>query len=209
MLFFLPRSPMVGGLLVAGVLVLGGTIWQSGKVPGAIRERLASVVEELAIVEDARGAELTADNYAVVERVAHWQAATQMAEEHPWIGVGFGNYEVAYPSYRLIDWPMALGHAHNYYLNLLAETGIVGLLGYLIAWIWIFVISMGIWRRSQGLVRAWSIALLGIWVYIAVHSVVDKLYVNNLFMNLGVLLGFTAILHQALPPGTSASHKGG
>lgn len=209
MLFFLPRSPMVGGLLVAGVLVLGGIIWQSGRIPGAIRERLASVVEELAIVEDARGAELTADNYAVVERVAHWQAATQMAEEHPWIGVGFGNYEVAYPSYRLIDWPMALGHAHNYYLNLLAETGIVGLLGYLIAWIWIFAISIGIWRRSQGLVRAWSIALLGIWVFIAVHSVVDKLYVNNLFMHLGVLLGVTAILHQALPPNTSVSQKGG
>jgi O-antigen ligase len=46
---------------------------------------------------------------------------------------------------------MALGHAHNYYLNLLAETGIVGLLGYLIAWIWIFVISMGHLATSQGL----------------------------------------------------------
>lgn len=207
MLFFVPRSPIMGGLLVTGVLVLGGMVWQSGKVPGAIRERLVSFGEELAVVEDARGAELTADNYAVVERAAHWQAATQMAEEYPWFGVGFGNYEVGYPTYRLIDWPMALGHAHNYYLNLLAETGIVGLLGYVLAWGCIFWITIGVWRRSQGLARAWSIGLLGIWVYIAVHSVVDKLYVNNLFMHLGVLLGLVAILDQAFVPKTAIDQK--
>jgi hypothetical protein len=94
MLFFLPRSPWWVGCWLPGAC-LGWTIWQSGKVPGAIRERLASVVEELAIVEDA--AEPNSR-----QTITRWSSAwrtgrrpTQMAEEHPWIGVGFGNYEVA------------------------------------------------------------------------------------------------------------------
>jgi O-antigen ligase len=55
-----------------------------------------------------------------------------MARQRPALGVGFGNYEAAYPQYRLMSWPFALGHAHNYYLNLLSETGVAGLAAYLL-----------------------------------------------------------------------------
>ena len=39
------------------------------------------------------------ENFAIVERLAHWQAAYYMANAHPWIGVGLGNYETVYPAY--------------------------------------------------------------------------------------------------------------
>ena len=54
-----------------------------------------------------------------------------MAETQPWLGVGFGNYAAAYPDFRLLLWENALGHAHNYYLNVAAEIGAIGLLAYL------------------------------------------------------------------------------
>ena len=142
MIFFLPRSTVRGALLVLGLGLAGLLVWNSGRLPSGIVERISSMGEELAIVGDVRGAELTAENYAIVERAAHWQAAMAMATDHPWLGVGFGNYEVAYPAYHLIDWPLALGHAHNYYLNLLAETGIVGLVSYMIAWLGVFWLTL-------------------------------------------------------------------
>jgi hypothetical protein len=39
---------------------------------------------------------------------------------------------VAYPRYAIGRWRDPLGHAHNYYLNIAAEAGLVGLLAYLI-----------------------------------------------------------------------------
>ena len=38
--------------------------------------------------------------------------------------------------------------------------------------------------------------LLGTWTHLAVHSMVDKLYVNNLFLHLGVLLGLLAVAYH-------------
>ena len=68
-------------------------------------------------IADVRGREITDANFAVLERMAHWQSALTMWNEHPWLGVGIGNYEPLYAQYALPLWPLPLGHAHNYYLN--------------------------------------------------------------------------------------------
>ena len=81
---------------------------------------------DFATVTDIRGVNITSENFAMVERLAHWQAAESMAQAQPWLGVGIGNYAVAYPKFALLNWPVALGHAHMIYLNVLAETGVAG-----------------------------------------------------------------------------------
>ncbi len=133
-------------------------------------------------------------NYAVLERLAHWQAALDMARDNLWTGVGFGNYEPAYGDYDLINWPYPLGHSHNYYLNILAETGIFGLAAYLVLW-WIII------RQAVGLVgqlewprRGIALGLLALWVTLSVHHLVDKLYVNNFYLFLGAVLGLQQII---------------
>jgi O-antigen ligase len=105
------------------------------------------------------------------------------------VGVGFGNYGAVYPTYALINWPDALGHAHNYYLNILAETGIIGLLAYAFLWGAIFVQTLRALRWQEWPLRGLLLGLLGVWTAITVHHLVDKLYVNNLYIHLGVLLG--------------------
>jgi putative inorganic carbon (HCO3(-)) transporter len=132
------------------------------------------------------------ENYAIVERLAHWQAAISMANAHPFVGVGLGNYEVAYPAYRVPSWPEALGHAHNDYLNLLAETGLVGLAGYLVGWALIVYWTLQALPRPDPVARGLVLGVLGTWTHLAVHSFVDKLYVNNLFLHIGVMLGLLA-----------------
>lgn len=194
MLFFIPKSLFKSIVLVLGLVTIVGLAWFQGLVPATISARMVGFVSELTSVTDVRGAYVTDENYAITERIAHWQAAEWMTRDHPWTGVGFDNYEVAYPQYALMEWQNPLGHAHNYYLNLLAETGILGLLAYVGMWLGIVAITVHKWQTATGLDRAWCIGLLGIWAYIAIHSLVDKLYVNNIFLHIGCMFGLLAIM---------------
>jgi O-antigen ligase len=69
-------------------------------------------------------------------RADEWRIAARMAENHPFSGVGFGNFGVVEPSYA--TQPIDIQHVryivtyqqrvHNTYLEVAAEMGIIGLL---------------------------------------------------------------------------------
>ncbi len=145
-----------------------------------------------------RGIDITDTNYAVVERLAHWQAAMGMANDNVWFGIGFGNYAAVYAEYALINWPDALGHAHNYYLTLLSEIGVVGLIAYLWVWTAVFIQTIRTINQTSGLWRGVALGLLAAWTALAVHHLVDKLYVNNIYIHLGVMLGLLQITSSKL-----------
>ncbi len=189
MIVFAPRRLAVGLAIGGGVALIGGAALISGVIPASVQARIGDFTADLSGFQDVRGQVITAANYAVLERLAHWQAGLAMADAHPWLGVGFGAYEAAYPDYRLMNWPFPLGHAHNYYINLLAETGIVGASGYIVAWIAIVWLTVRLLVRLEGTRRGLALGLLGAWTYLAVHSLFDKLYVNNLYLHVGALLG--------------------
>lgn len=196
--FALPRKTSHSLLLafISMGLVLG--VWFSGILPDSIVARIASSTEEFFAFDDVRGVDITSANYAVVERLAHWQAALNMAQANPFLGVGLGNYEVVYDDYRLINWDEALGHAHNYYLNILGEAGIIGFSAYLTLWLSVAWLTWQARRHPDARARAACIGLFGTWVYLSAHSFLDNLYVNNVFLHLGALLGVLAVLfHQA------------
>ncbi|MBI5669846.1 MAG: O-antigen ligase family protein [Chloroflexi bacterium] len=185
------------GLMIAAIsTTLVALLWLTGFLPASVTERISSSTAEFFAFEDVRGVDITPENYAVVERLAHWQAALNMTSTHPWLGVGLGNYEVVYPQYRLLNWIEPLGHAHNYYLNILAEAGIIGLLGYGKAWVLIMWTNWRARRHPDFLAHCILVGLLGTWTYLGVHSLFDNLYVNNLFLHLGLMLGVLAILYN-------------
>ncbi len=192
-ILFWPRRLWQGVmlLLVASLLLFGGL--QAGLVPASVADRLVSFQDNFQF-GDMRGAPINDENYAVVERLAHWQAALDMARDDLWLGVGFGNYGAAYPDYMLINWPDALGHAHNYYINLLAETGVIGLGAYVLLWTAVVWQTIALLGRLGGWERGLALGALGVWAAIAVHHLVDKLYVNNIYVHLGVLFGLLQIL---------------
>lgn len=192
----IPRQNWKGLLLITIVAGLIGLLWFGKLLPLSIIERLTTSTQEFFAFEDVRGVDIDPVNYAVVERLAHWQAALNMATAHPWFGVGFGNYEVVYPNFRLINWDEPLGHAHNYYLNILAELGVIGLLGYGKVWFTTIGLSWKARRHPDPLSRLIIIGLLGSWIYLAIHSMFDNLYVNNLFLHIGLMLGLLNLLYN-------------
>ncbi len=194
MAFFIPRQARLGLLLFLSIGGLALLIWFSGLLPQSIVQRLETSTAEFFAFEDVRGVDITPDNFAIAERLAHWQAAINMITVHPFLGVGFGNYATVYPNYQLINWNEPLGHAHNYYLNIFAEAGIIGLLGYGKVWITIFYQSWKATSHPDTLSRLVIIGLIGAWVYISVHSFFDNLYVNNLFLQIAVMFSLMALL---------------
>ena len=192
--FFIPRRTRLGLLLFLGIASLALVVWFSGLLPQSIVQRLETSTAEFFAFEDVRGVDITPDNFAIAERLAHWQAAINMITAHPFLGVGFGNYATVYPNYQLINWNEPLGHAHNYYLNIFAEAGIIGLLGYGKVWGTIFFQSWRATSHPDILSRLVIIGLLGAWVYISVHSFFDNLYVNNLFLQIAVMLSLMVLL---------------
>jgi O-antigen ligase len=199
MLLMLPRKAWQSALLALVGLGLGVLLLASGRLPSSIVDRLSTAITDIASVQDVRGVDINPVNYAVIERLAHWQAAINMATDSPWLGVGMGNYEVAYAQYRLINWKFPLGHAHNYYLNVLAEAGIIGFITYLCFIISIVGLSLRARQHPDLASRLMAIGILGMWSALAVHSLTDNLYVNNLFMHLSVTIGVLALLNRDLP----------
>ncbi|WP_322800631.1 O-antigen ligase family protein [Thermoflexus sp.] len=168
------------GLAALTALILTGIfLWTAGWIPAPIRDRLRGAMEEIQVI-DVRGVEVNDANFAIIERLAHWQAAVEMIRAHPWLGIGFGNYAAAYPAYALIRWPNPLGHAHNIYLNMAAETGLIGLLLYLLLWIVIGLQTGRAWRRSKGWRRGLAAGIMAAWMHLHIHQLFDNLYVANL-----------------------------
>ncbi len=196
-LFSVRRLALGLAVGAAAAVVLGGGLWlgvAAGFGPAlSVAERLGGFGDEFAL-GDVRGVDINDANYAVLERLAHWQAAVDMARDDLWTGVGFGNYAAAYPRYALINWPDALGHAHNYYLTLLAEVGLPGLLAYGVFWLAVVWQTVRAARRLAWPERGVAVGLLAAWAALSVHHLVDKLYVNNIYVHLGAMLALLQLL---------------
>ena len=203
MLIALPRRTWVGLLLVALLLAGALGLERAGMLPASLSARLTGFTQ-YARFQDVRGAGINDANYAVVERLAHWQAALEMWRANFWNGVGIGDYEPAYPAYRLLNWPIALGHAHNYYLNIAAETGLIGLSAYLLLWGTVFWQGWRASRRLSGWRRGLALGLMGAFTHLSVHHLFDNLYVNNVHLVIGTMLGMVALLNRFCPGSTIA-----
>lgn len=130
-----------------------------------------------------------------------WNDTWTMIKANPLFGVGIGAYETAFPIYTKSNGSLIVGQAHNDYLQVLADAGIVGAL---IAGWFIFLAIRESWRGT-GLPDATlsSIALgSGAGVFaLLIHSFVDF----NLQLPSNILLFFIllAMLAQSIIVGTA------
>lgn len=193
---FWPRRPSVGLGLVSAALVGGWLLLEAGLLPASIAARLTNVAD-FVNVSEVRGVNINDANFALVERLAHWQAAQNMIAAHPWLGVGLGNYAGAYPQYALANWPFHLSHAHNIYLHTWAETGLVGLAAYVAIWATVIILTLSALRRSSALQRGLLVGLLGVWVHLLTHQIVDNLHVNNTDLLLATQIGVLHVIFSA------------
>lgn len=187
------RGPALRPLLLAllvvalllGLAVSGGLV----SVPGGEE---GGPLAEFGIF-DPRQVTVTPQNWSVVERMALWYSAWHMWRDNPWLGVGIGNFGEVYPDYALRGWSFGQEHAHNYYLNLMAEAGLVGLSAYLVFLAALFLYAARGLRAA--LARGWdlgagiALALLATLLAVFIHNFFDNVYVHGMLVQMGLLLG--------------------
>lgn len=106
-------------------------------------------------------------------RFALWESAEAMIEDHPLLGIGWGSFFLAYPDYNFYiqDPTVLIFHAHNMYINMLAEVGIPGGLFYLACFFGVFLMSFRNYKAAQdsftrclgigGMLMTASLAVMG------------------------------------------------
>ena len=107
-----------------------------------------------------RGTEAAVDE-ASAGRLRIWHTAVAMTVAHPWTGVGARGFRYAYPRYaapgdHFVDTSSDLGasHAHQIILEVLSETGLVGLA----FWLAGVCFAVRAWLRATAAVRARALA---------------------------------------------------
>jgi tetratricopeptide (TPR) repeat protein/O-antigen ligase len=165
-----------GVVVVAGVALAGRRPWTAAAVGGLL---LLGVLAYASLVglEPLAARLLPGVNEPIAGvRGPLWTATLRLAGDAGWLGVGLGGFEDAFGRHRPAAVPARylVDYAHNDYLQLLAETGVVGL--GILAWaagaLLVFVLRR--WRHRQDpFVRGLTVGALGALAAAAVHSAVD------------------------------------
>ncbi len=175
-------------IVAVAVLIFVISIAGIGWLPDSIEGRIHDLGSYFG-GPDPTNTEISDENFSVLERLAHWRAGWLMFEDRPWLGVGIGNYAVSYSRYTLPYWYDPLGHAHNIFINFLAETGALGLAAFFGFWLAVVWASARYaWHGARAWGAALAIGLVGTWTYLTIHSLFDNLFVGHLQLQLALLL---------------------
>ncbi len=128
--------------------------------------------------------------WSTAERLAHMEAGLHMFADYPFLGVGIGNYPARYPKYRVAPvWGPNLGHAHNYYINIAAEAGVVGFAAYLFLFGSAMVICGRTYRRATDpLGRALGLGGLAVLIGFSCHQFFDDLLVHGIEVQMALIM---------------------
>lgn len=70
-------------------------------------------------------------DHSTIDRKVIWQTAWKMFMSRPWIGLGIGTFMFNFKKF-IKDYPYGVPYAHNCYLQMAAEIGIIGLASFLL-----------------------------------------------------------------------------
>lgn len=182
-----------GGLLALGAGA-GMVLWRQKRY----RRRILAGAAVLAAVLLLRPSHvLKLDRAAVFKRPQLWKAAAQIAGEHPFFGEGPGNFEAGFrrhnfrSHFRVTEYQFSSAHAHSEPLQILAETGWIGL------GLFLFALAAALRRRqpASGAQHAAAAAAAAM----AAQGLVD----NMLHLPALALLFFSALACAAPPSAQS------
>jgi len=61
-------------------------------------------------------------------RLNYWRTTMAIIKEHPFLGIGPGNFQEVFLKYYKLGWGTGTRYAHNIFLQIWSETGVLGLL---------------------------------------------------------------------------------
>lgn len=112
------------------------------------------------------------------ERLLMWESAWNMFKDHPVFGVGLGQYKDNYQQ-KYIS-PKAkepnLAHAHNNFMQMLAENGIVGFIGFITMFVCIIGHNVRMFLNSKNI---YSLAICSVTITLLLQGLTEFNFGNS------------------------------
>jgi O-antigen ligase len=110
-------------------------------------------------------------------RIMIWKVSSAILKDHPFLGIGPGNFQNFYLDYQkkfppYLEW--AVPQPHNLFLAFYLQCGLLGLIGFL--WLIFLFFKKGFQAIAS---NQQSIILLAVMVYILIHGLIDAPYWKN------------------------------
>lgn len=127
-------------------------------------------------------------------RLMIWKAATKILSDHVATGIGPGNFQIEYLKYQryfppYLEW--AVPQPHNLLLAFWLQSGILGLIGF------ILIISNIIYRLLKNKESGLSLVLMSYFVYLILHGLLDTpIWKNDLSFIFWVLIFAALFISQ-------------
>ena len=205
------RGALIGLALVPFVFMRGWRLWVVGPLvalvvvlaaPNLVRERFAT---------------LTSSSSEVATRVDIWRTALNVWESHPVIGVGLGGFPQAYAEARLpgkVFLPSTVfqppPHAHDVFLQLLAEQGILGFIAFVAILVAAVRTTLRLRRSRDGPTRLLGSGLLAALIAFLVHNLFDVTFEDPqtglyVFVLLGLIAAAGFVYRESEQPEPSSA----
>lgn len=139
---------------------------------------------------------LTPPPASVIPRTTLWANGVKIFLAHPLLGVGLANYQDGLNRDCPANAPAL--PAHNVYLQIAAETGIAGLITYMMVLLFGLKMSFEVFNGSGSAdLRAIGVGFIGMWVWYLIQSFFDSyLYGDKFSMIFWLMIGLNASLFE-------------
>jgi putative inorganic carbon (hco3(-)) transporter len=198
-LIFVKELRKILAILVVSVIVVDTLIIGQWVGLDKVVERLENTemsTEQVSV--DAPGSEVQVASKAVSKPQRREESLEQRAEpaynainmvkDKPWTGFGAGTFYTAYPPYKNPNIRGFYEHAHNDYLEILADTGIVGASLLFAFALTSFIVSIKLLTVPRGVAKGVGFSVVLVLIALIFHSFVDfNLHIPPNAMTLMVL----------------------
>ena len=127
-----------------------------------------------------------------------WGPAIEIIQKSPWVGNGRWSFSLFYAQFSKTPPGFSTSHAHNLFLQVMAETGFLGLA--FVLWIIVSVIRVFFrtWKAASPTTKIRLATYAGAGVAMGSHHLMDYLLESPLY-SLSVLILLALVLHEAPP----------
>lgn len=107
-----------------------------------------------------------------VERILTWKCSVNMIKDHPVTGVGLDCYRRIYEeSYKTKDIKQNIAHSHNNFIQIFAEAGVFGFLGFLSFTVFMLWSNFKAWLKTR---NPYALMLFGVWSAFTLFGMIDN-----------------------------------
>lgn len=195
-------SLMVGVVFMLGLILARGFRSSKGFAVMALLSGVMSYVGYVAA--DRLVGRLAVFSSGLEGRIARTRDAWTMAREFLFTGSGAGTFEFVFPRFQSVTLSKIVDHAHNDWVQLVAELGVPGFLIVTVGVVAFLVVAIGRWReRHDPFALGIGLGGIGAVVAMAVHSLSDfnmRIPANPLLLALIAAVAWGA-LYKGPPEG--------